>query len=1245
MDYAFNSDNQVLGAALAMSNAVASLAIERTDEAAKAGGGDVSLTGPYTGAADVTIDVRIVDEDIDGTPSASAPVFAGVGNATITTPTGAAGMLGETFTLTVENLGTETRFAQAQFQGATLRATTPGPRAIRIEIEPELTLTDTDVALRETIPKDADVLDGLHWNFGAVALTADGDIPATAQRRQIGIEPTIFRQYMRWDNERRRYVYALSPRPPRAIPAGALVRSVSGTYTMTVTENETVEVFAGLVTLYDALDALRSRSQLIRPTTAVVADRRPGGMAAVDLSVITSSYCASIEPDGGDGVQRADILLVVGPGAPMENLSIEFVDSTTAEVRGEISGWIGRASVGEEFTSEHYAFRIPRPPTDPETTGAQTVLILRLTARDGGSTPSLCTYLTRDGINLRNGTTKWVYGPMPPAPCPCGDIEVDNAPPSDDCLGIEQEDNTVSEASRVLRMQRVATWLREFAMQNTYQYDGFANDLLIARRGADIHLKCLDAISGGTLDNPKWAAAKVYKVDQVVEPTTENGFRYCIKVGGTSVTEPSWNTAIGSEVTQDGIVYENIGRKPLFMWDDGFEQLKRDTAGLFPAHGTIGAGAQVWRPDWTGTGEVVLLPTVDNGHYYAWVSGTWPGSFGSTEPTWPTDGSDITVGDSTYRDAGVYGGLARETEYDVDDVVFSVYHGALLCIDDGETAATMPGYLGLYVNDTFVDGTVTWKITAKGTASDGNASLPASETFWARHEAICNDTRAAAGIKGNFTQSSNTEVCWTPVVGATGAFWYDGSDEPGYMHVFPNHWNVMAKEGPDGIYSTREGAFLPIISCADALVVGDSLTRVVSGVTGTGSGWYQQGDRWLCRITAAGPVELGGGQAGDDTTTISVLGTASGRLRDYLVYRPAPAAYEGGADAWDTDAEYVDGDHVRPSVANGLRYRAEGSGDPGAIEPAWPTDVDDTVVDGDITWRCVGPDTQVGFAVAEGGIRLALGDSWIFAFEGGHFEWRTNGGSWSSPIAIAPIVSLTTGLSAVFAGGSTPSWQTDDTWSFRATAVAGVDNLRRPTGRAARWLGSTVIDIAPAGSTANRLIIAQHEIPQGATITFQGSDDNWSTTAFSVTVPWRKGDIHVPVVLPRLRYRILVNTSGGIFWLFLGALFRPTIRTGSTERGVWEPVVRMPTPVRRGGVGGRVSHVRLPQVVWDSFEQRLAAACFDDQRRFAIVPNTGESPVHLVSLSGEPEPRDNYGFASLDLAKRFIAVDLQLEAA
>jgi len=44
---------------------------------------------------------------------------------------------------------------------------------------------------------------------------------------------------------------------------------------------------------------------------------------------------------------------------------------------------------------------------------------------------------------------------------------------------------------------------------------------------------------------------------------------------------------------------------------------------------------------------------------------------------------------------------------------------------------------------------------------------------------------------------------------------------------------------------------------------------------------------------------------------------------------------------------------IRPTVYNGWVYQAQNSGTTGSTEPAWPTSLGATVIDGDITWECI----------------------------------------------------------------------------------------------------------------------------------------------------------------------------------------------------------------------------------------------------------------------------------------------------
>lgn len=57
-------------------------------------------------------------------------------------------------------------------------------------------------------------------------------------------------------------------------------------------------------------------------------------------------------------------------------------------------------------------------------------------------------------------------------------------------------------------------------------------------------------------------------------------------------------------------------------------------------------------------------------------------------------------------------------------------------------------------------------------------------------------------------------------------------------------------------------------------------------------------------------------------------------------------------DVWMAEEAITAGDFRRPiGSPNNLRFEAHGSGNTGTFEPTWPTEVGETVVDGDITWE------------------------------------------------------------------------------------------------------------------------------------------------------------------------------------------------------------------------------------------------------------------------------------------------------
>jgi hypothetical protein len=353
-------------------------------------------------------------------------------------------------------------------------------------------------------------------------------------------------------------------------------------------------------------------------------------------------------------------------------------------------------------------------------------------------------------------------------------------------------------------------------------------------------------------------------------------------------------------------------------------------------------------------------------------------------------------------------------------------------------------------------------------------------------------------------------------------------------------------------------------------------------VTGAGgtTGGYQMGDRFVASITAAAPLALAGGQTGDDTLTWSVF-RGDTRLDDYALVTTALAPYS---------------------------------------------------------------DDGIDFAITPGGIPFGLGDRFEWSVEGGQFRWRINGGAWTSNVQIAPTVSLTAGLSAVFTGGAAPSWSIGDAWQFRARALSGADNLRQPTDARARWTTSTSITITPTDTEVAAVFIAEHTIPDSATITLQGSNDGFSTTPLSVAIPWRAQNIYAEVDGDYAAYRLTINASGSIQWLWLGAPLTLSTPKGARELGRLTKRFRLPSFAARAGQGATVAHSALTQASVDALLAMLQHAGANDRRRFGIVGNPVEGDAAIVTYTEDSlEVDDELGFQPRNTGRRWMRLSLDLE--
>jgi len=449
MRYATGLTNIVRSAAVTATNAIASSAFELISRNA-AGGGNVSLSGSYTGAADSVVDVEITSNVINGDPQISAPVYSGVGNGTIGGISATSGIAAQQFEITVTDLGTPTRAAFAPFQAGNLFARTTGPAgndySVSISQSP-LVLAATDYAVTREMGAGASDFAGDEFDFGAVNVEPEGTVPPSAARLRFGDDVTVYRHWREF--RQGRYRYMLSPALQRSIPIGTRVFAVTGGRTVTVLNGvAVVETYTAITSLYSLLSVLKADSALIDYAGVIAADRRPGGMACDDLAVYTASYSAGSVRSGTSYIKKAVVPLTVPSAAPTESLSIVCVAAPIpgAEiwaVSSSVTGDLENAITGVAYT-DYYGFTVPsqlQPNAEPVgTKSAEFELLPRLATE---VLPTLSVRNFRLGAEAISKTYTFEYRPRPAGACDSSSVLVSGGP-NEILLGISEEDDAVS---------------------------------------------------------------------------------------------------------------------------------------------------------------------------------------------------------------------------------------------------------------------------------------------------------------------------------------------------------------------------------------------------------------------------------------------------------------------------------------------------------------------------------------------------------------------------------------------------------------------------------------------------------------------------------------------------------------------------------------------------------------------------------------------------------------------------------
>lgn len=488
-----NHTNRVVGATLTASGARASTALRLRSES-RQGGGEIALTGPYTGALDRLVEVAVTA----GTGTAlrpSRPLLAGVGSGTLAVTSVDVGAVPEQISLRLVATGSAATAAELPFFGATLRARVAGIAGndLALTVQRRLVLAETQWSLLAELAAGTATLEGAQYDWGSVP-SGDAQVPADAPRRAFEGQPGVYRHWRSWDSGR--WVYHLDPAPSAAVAAGTRVLAVSGDYLLTLTDGTTTETYAA-VTVYQALTQLAARSALVEVVGTVAADRAPGGMAVTDVPLRTDAYALPVVATIASpyGARRLDGLTVAA-AAPTETWTVVRLASGRWAVRGDLSGVQPEARTGVAYANALLGFTIPAA-TIPDGAQAGIVAEPKFVSRQQGETlPAVCGN-PRLGAAAVPKSVTFVYTIRPPAPCSCAALAVPYV--SEACLGFGGENMELPPAV-ASRVALVYTWREQFIRANTRWVDAQPSTVTGGSPGqpGQYRVRCAATVSFGS---------------------------------------------------------------------------------------------------------------------------------------------------------------------------------------------------------------------------------------------------------------------------------------------------------------------------------------------------------------------------------------------------------------------------------------------------------------------------------------------------------------------------------------------------------------------------------------------------------------------------------------------------------------------------------------------------------------------------------------------------------------------------
>ncbi len=816
-------------------------AIKRT-AVSRSGNGRISLTGPYTGAADTDIDVEIVS---GGSNRITQPSFAGVGSGQMSDMAVLAGATPQKWQMVVIDLGVDTATAEAQIEGVVLRALSSGAAGNSVSITVDqsgITEAATSYSLLESLSAGAEIVQGVGYDWDT-AVGTETEIPASAKRLTIGSDSTIYRQWKYYQDGK--WNYRFMPEIAMEHAAGDAVKFVSGSRTVTITDGVTTENYTGVVTLYDLLAQIRDNPSALVEVVGVISPDliTDNPQAVLDLRTRTD---ARVDSTSGDGSPYATgfVDYSAGASANTELITAECyaverkngagVGREKWKLSGSVSGDLGTLITDILYDAPgKFSLRIPQKLPDGYTEGqtGDISAAVSYADRQSGNPPAVCVDALQLGPDAVDGVIKWVYTKRPTTDCPCESVPYLSLPGT--CLFGDEAQATTANPEYTIRKDRADARLTgEFSTTS-------------ARYGEphDVMLSLLDGIFTGTTSWDEWAASTAYSEGDSIQA---GDYRYRAENDGTSgASAPTFPTKIGETVTDGTVVWICMAKKPLVWWDELLDALTQITstetqAPDIPVVWAKATGCTV------ASGDSVRVHNDKAGGYIEVTCRVTTGGTLGTEPDY-SSATDITYHEAVPNSGGT----------------------AVLEVESVVCAATSCPTLTGFPN------------TECGTTHDNEVLAYMSEHY--------EEILAAAEVYPD--AAGNQNKCWPD----NGSDYWWVPDTGGYLPAFTNQEYHSVKMAGGEVVPTYEFGFVIKVdqSCVGQLQEGDTVTLTIGD-----AGWpptYQVGDRLYLSTIAAGALNLVGGVDGTDEITFQVQGSVDGLTADYVVDKNAPPAlYDNG---------------------------------------------------------------------------------------------------------------------------------------------------------------------------------------------------------------------------------------------------------------------------------------------------------------------------------------------------------------